>query len=186
MTTPRFLLLLVALCVALAACGGDDGDASDDAGAADGSATTSDDQMEDDDAGDDEDADGGDSGAAEGTGVVTIDGDDYDFTVEFCEGGEGSLVRIAGPGTAPDGQPFWVEVRWGLGGPVATQLGVGVTDPSAGSEGDPHFYNSLDDGEQYVSFDDEVSIAYDDPFAQADDPSGAEVPGTVDASCVLN
>lgn len=180
MSPSRWWLVLIVLSLFLAACGDDDAVGGNAADTPVGSSDASADDSSDQGGGDDESD--GDAAVVEGTGVVTIDGEPYEFTVEFCEGADGSLVRIAGPGTTPDGEPFWVEARWGLGGPIATQLGVGVTEPSA-REGDPHYYNSLDDGAQYVSFDDGFAISYEAPFGRAGAPNDPEVAGMVDASC---
>lgn len=185
MRAHRWIVVVAAFVVVMTACGGDDGEAESspssvppaDSDAAESDAAESDEAESDEDEGDQSDNGSG------GSGVVTIDGGSYEFTAEVCEGGDDQLVRIAGPGTTPDGEPFWVEVRWGLGGPVATQLGVGITEPSASAEGDPHWYNRLDDGVEYVSFDDGYAVSYEAPFNQASAPNEPEVPGTVDASC---
>lgn len=191
------LTLLVAIWLGVAACGGDDDAEPDPAG---GAADESEPAAAGDDTGDGSDDDGsepagngdeaGESEATPGSesGVITIDGEPYEFAVEFCEGGEGALARIAGPGATPEGEPFWAEVRWGLGGPVTAVLGVGVVEPSATAEGDPQWSNRLDDGEQYVTFGDDgsVSISYQAPFALNDAPNEPEVPGSVDAACRLS
>jgi hypothetical protein len=172
------LMLLSATWIGLAACGDDDdvgGDVAEPADESDAGAGS-------------DDGGAGDAAAPAGSspggqGLVVIDGERYEFEIEFCFGSEESTARIAGPGTTPDGEPFWVEVRWGLGGPVATQLGVGVVEADVTSEGDPHWSSQLDDGAQYVSFDDGMSISYEAPFAQLALPNEPEVPGSVDASC---
>lgn len=174
----RLLVLLAAAWIGLAACGDDD----DVGGAAAEPADESDEGSGSDD------GDAGDAAAplgssAGGPGLVIIDGESYEFEIEFCSGSKERLARIAGPGTTPDGEPFWVEVRWGLGGPVATQLGVGVVEADATTRGDPHWSSQLDDGAQYVSFDDGMSINYEAPFGQLALPNEPEVPGSVDASC---